>query len=143
MRRAKVVCTLGPATSGPETVRALVDAGLDVARINFSHGSDHDHRAALDLVRGAAKEAGRVVAALADLSGPKVRIGEVTGGHIALRPGMRFELRSGGGPGDESGVSTSHPGLGADLHPGDRVLLADGAVELVVRSAGDPVVTEV
>jgi pyruvate kinase len=143
MRRAKIVCTLGPATGGPQQVRALIDAGMDVARINFSHGSDEEHRAALQMVRDAAEASGRTVAALADLSGPKVRIGELEAGEVHLHPGMRFELRPGGPPGDETGVPTSHAGLGHDVETGDRILLADGAVELMVLSGGDVVVTEV
>lgn len=143
-RRAKLVCTLGPATSTPERVRALVGAGMDVARVNFSHGSLEEHAAALRQVRDAAEAAGRMVGVLADLSGPKVRLGELDGGAINLLPGARFELRSGSEPGDAAGASTNHPTLARDLERGDRVLLADGAIELVVRRiAGDAVVTEV
>ncbi len=142
-RRAKLVCTLGPATATPEAVRALIDAGMDVARVNFSHGTDDDHARAVRLVREATAEAGRVVATLADLSGPKIRLGEIRAGHLHLEPGARFLLRSDGRPGDATGASTTYPGLGADLRPGDRVLLADGAVELIVREVGADVVTEV
>lgn len=143
-RRAKVVCTLGPATAGPDMVRSLVDAGMDVARMNFSHGTHDDHRRAIAAVREAAEAAGRVVAALADLSGPKVRLGDLVGGSINLSPGQRFELRPASDPGDGDGAPTTHPGLADDLDPGDRVLLADGAVELVVREiSGRAVVTEV
>ncbi|HEY1330894.1 MAG TPA: pyruvate kinase [Actinomycetota bacterium] len=142
MRKAKLICTLGPATATPRAVRALVDAGMDVARINFSHGTHDEHASALERVRAASGEAGRTVAALADLSGPKVRLGELSH-HLHLEPGMRFVLRPDGPPGDETGASTSHPGLGHDLRPGDRVLIADGVVELVVMEAGDEVVTEV
>ncbi len=144
MRRSKLVCTLGPASSSPETVRALVDAGMDVARINFSHGTRSDHERGLRQVRAAAEEAGRTVAALADLSGPKVRLGALAGGEIHLKPGSVFVLRPDNGrPGDESAAGTNHPGLARDLRPGDPVLLADGAVELVVREVSEAVVTEV
>jgi pyruvate kinase len=143
VRRAKLICTLGPASSSSETVRALVDAGMDVARINFSHGTDDDHRRSLEQVREAAEASGRVVAALADLSGPKVRLGALADGHVFLKPGKRFVLRSRNGTGDDRGAATNHPGLAGDVEPGDRILLADGAVELVVRATGDDVVTEV
>jgi pyruvate kinase len=143
-RRAKLVCTLGPASAHPKTVRDLVDAGMDVARVNFSHGTDRDHREALRLVREASDEAGRTVAALADLSGPKVRLGDLARGEVFLRTGARFELRPDGEPGDAHGAPTNHPALAEDLEPGDRVLLADGAVELVVTEIrGREVVTEV
>ena len=147
VRRAKLVCTIGPASVGSDTVLALVNAGMDVARVNFSHGDAADHELALSRVREASREAGRTVAALADLSGPKVRLGELRGGAIHLKPGDRFVLRTddgeGDGIGDETGASTTHAGLGGDVEPGDRVLLADGAVELVVIRSGDEVVTEV
>jgi pyruvate kinase len=143
-RRAKLVCTLGPATSTAEAVRALVAAGMDVARVNFSHGTHDEHETAIREVRRAAADAGRVVAALADLSGPKVRLGELAGGAINLVPGSLFELRAEGGMGDAAGASTTHPGLAGDLEPGDRVLLADGTIDLLVREVGGAtVVTEV
>lgn len=144
MRRSKLVCTLGPASLSADSVAALIDAGMDVARVNFSHGTQEQHREALFTVRRAAGSAGRVVAILADLSGPKVRLGELAGGSIQLRPGARFLLRSGDGPGDAFSATTTHPRLGADVQTGDRVLLADGAVELVVTGVqGGDVVTEV
>ena len=117
---------------------------MDVARVNFSHGTDADHAAAVALVRRAGEETGRVVAALADLSGPKVRLGPLRGGAVFLEPGQRFVLRGAGGPGDSGGATTTHAGLAADLDPGDPILLADGAVELIVREVADgDVVTEV
>lgn len=145
MRRAKLICTLGPASAAPDVVGQLVDAGMDVARVNFSHGTPAEHARALEVVRRAAEERGRTVAALADLSGPKIRLGALKH-HLHLEPGMRFVLRGDGPdgpPGDETGASTSHPGLGGDLRPGDRVLVADGAVELVVLECGHDVATEV
>lgn len=138
------MCTIGPTSSTPETVRALVDAGMDVARINFSHGNYEDHRLRLKLVREAADDRGRVVAAMADLSGPKVRLQELAGGWISLVPGQRFELGGHGEVGDERGADTTHAGLAGDLEPGDRILLADGAVEMVaIETRGETVVCEV
>jgi len=129
VRATKLVCTLGPASV--ERVPELVQAGMDVARINLTHGSLDDHRHALDAVRAASAEAGRPIAVMADLSGPKVRLGELAGGEAELGEGAGFALRA-DGPGDPSGAATSHPGLADDLEEGDRVLLSDGAVELRV-----------
>lgn len=141
MRRTKLVCTLGPASV--ERVRDLVEAGMNIARINFSHGTDAEHARAFEAVRRAADEAERAVGILADLSGPKVRLGELEGGQVDLEAGARFVLRAAGGPGDASGAPCDHPGLARDLRPGDRVLLADGAAELRVVDCGGDVVTEV
>nr|MDQ3992005.1 pyruvate kinase [Actinomycetota bacterium] len=129
-RATKLVCTLGPATDG--RIPELVEAGMDVARLNLSHGPVTDHEIRLGEVRAAMRDAGRTVGVLADLSGPKVRLGEVEGGEIRLEAGTQFVLRD-----------TSHAGLAADLQRGDRVLLSDGAVELRVISSEDVAVTEV
>jgi pyruvate kinase len=138
----KLVCTLGPASATPKMVRGLVEAGASVFRVNLSHGRPEDHARAVGLVREAERASGRSLAVLADLPGPKVRLGTVQPDPLRLRPGQRFGLRP-DGPGDASGAATSHPGLAADLRPGDRVLLADGAVELVVaRIHGGAVDTE-
>src|SRR3989442_5550489 len=85
--RAKIVCTLGPASSSPRMIRALIDAGMDVARLNFSHGAHAEHRARIEAVRAAAGEASRVVAVLADLQGPKIRLGTFRGGSGRLQEG--------------------------------------------------------
>lgn len=141
MRATKVVCTLGPATI--ERVPELTAAGMDVARINLTHGSRADHERALAAVRAASAEAGRPVGVLADLSGPKVRLGELEGGEVRLHRFDGFELRP-GGPGDATGAAISYPGLAQDLEPGDRVLLSDGAVELrVTETDGEVLRTEV
>ncbi|MBA2275596.1 MAG: pyruvate kinase [Chloroflexi bacterium] len=141
MPHTKLVCTLGP--SSVERIPALIEAGMNVARLNFSHGTETDHRRAAASVREAATSLGRPVALLADLPGPKVRLGELVRGSITLRDGSRLLIRGYEAPGDETVVSTSHPDLGADLVAGDRVLLADGAVELRVVAAGDLTETEV
>ncbi|HEX2032375.1 MAG TPA: pyruvate kinase [Actinomycetota bacterium] len=141
MRATKVVCTLGPATAG--RVAELVRAGMDVARINCSHGTRADHDRLLGEVRRAADEAGRAVGVMADLSGPKVRLGELRGGQVTLEGGGRFELRPDGAAGDASGAPVSYGRLGEDLDRGDRILLADGAVELRVVEAGRTLLTEV
>lgn len=140
MRRTKLVCTIGPASV--DRVHELVEAGMDVARLNFSHGTDEDHLRAADAVRRAAEEQGRVVAILADLPGPKVRLGELPDGGLELAAGQRFRLGPGAHPPD--GAETTHPTLAADLDEGDRIMLADGAVELRVTGRdGDVLETEV
>ncbi len=135
--RTKVVCTLGPASSTPTMARGLVEAGASVFRINCSHGTDEDHRRAVTIVRDVEEASGRSLAVLADLPGPKVRLAHVDPDPFPFRPGQPFDLRP-GGRGDATGAATTYPGLAADLRPGDRVLLADGAVEFtVVHIDGD------
>ena len=142
-RRAKLVCTLGPATATHDAIRDLVDAGADVLRVNFSHGSPEEHADLVAMVRAVGEERGLDLAIMADLPGPKIRLGELATESLRLAPGQRFLLRPGGGPGDGEGAPTSYPTLAEDVRAGDRVLLADGAVELVVRESGpDGVATE-
>lgn len=140
--RTKLVCTLGPASATPKMVRGLVEAGASVFRINTSHGSLDEHERALAIVRGVEEGTGRPLSVLADLPGPKVRLGEVAPDPFAFRPGQRFSLRPDGAA-DGGGAATTHPGLASDLRVGDRVLLADGAVELTVTALdGRVAVTE-
>lgn len=143
MRATKLVCTIGPASE--DRLPELVGAGMDVARINCSHSTREDRDRYLRAVREAAATAGRPVGVIADLSGPKVRLGEIGGGEALLAGGARFVLRGDADAmGDASGAGTTHPGLAGDLEPGDRVLLADGAVELrVLETTGGEVVAEV
>ncbi len=140
--KTKLLCTLGPASATPKMVRGLVEAGATIFRLNFSHGTPEDHERALRIVREAEDDLGISLAVLADMPGPKVRLGSMEPDPFKFQPGQRFLLRA-GGPGNERGTSTSYPGLASDLSAGDRVLLADGAVELTVASIdGDTVVTE-
>jgi pyruvate kinase len=133
-RRAKIVATLGPATSGPGQVTALVAAGLDVARLNMSHG-DHDaHRAAYDAVRAASDASGRSVGVLVDLQGPKIRLGRFAAGPVTLLPGQEFTITGEAVPGDQHEVSVSYPGLAGDVRPGTRLLVDDGRVVLEVTA---------
>ncbi len=135
--RAKLVCTLGPASV--DRVGELVDAGMDVARLNFSHGSPADHAAAAERVNEIPG-----VALLVDLPGPKIRLGDLAAESVTLEAGRPFILRpDDAAPGDEGGVHVGYPELGQDVVAGDRILLADGAVELRVTSAGTDVETEV
>ena len=137
--RTKLICTLGPATNTPAFVRGLVTAGASIFRINLSHGEPADHERAVGLVRDAEAEADRALAVMADLPGPKVRLGPIDPDPFRFAPGQAFELRPGGAP-DADGVATTYGGLAGDLRVGDRVLLADGAVELTVSALHGPVV---
>lgn len=144
MRRAKIIATLGPASSTLGTVAALVESGLDVARINLSHGSYADHARSVALVRQAAEASGRAVGILADLQGPKIRLGRFSAGSVLLRPGARFVITAEDVPGDQECVSTTHLGLANDVSIGDPILVDDGRVLLRVEEvAGPAVVTRV
>ncbi|MBM4249679.1 MAG: pyruvate kinase [Euryarchaeota archaeon] len=131
VRKTKIVCTLGPATTDEATLRRLVSAGMDVARINLSHGTQEEHRGRISAVRAAAEAEGRVVAVLGDLGGPKIRLGEVAG-HPELRAGQRFTLTARPVTGDSQVASVNYPGLPSEVRPGEAILLADGALELRV-----------
>src|SRR4051812_34561212 len=134
MRRAKIVCTLGPATRSPELVGGLIDAGMDVARLNFSHGDYDSHLATLKMVRAEAQKRGRAVAVLQDLQGPKIRVGTFANGHVELGPGSEFVITTRPIVGDGRVVSTSYKNLPADVKPGDAILLDDGYLKLEVVS---------
>ncbi len=136
-RRAKIVCTLGPATSSPEKVRALVDAGMDIARLNFSHGTHEQHAAAYARVREAAEAAGRNVGILADLQGPKIRLGSFADGRATLTPGQRFTVTVRDVPGDQHEVGTTYSDLPADVSAGDRILVDDGRLVLQIDEVTD------
>ena len=143
-RGVKLVCTLGPATSTIESVRALAEAATNVFRVNLSHGDADARRRLVELVRAVSEERGEDHAVMMDLPGPKIRLGELRGGEARLEVGARFELRSDGAEGDGTGASTTYAGLAVDVRPGDRILLSDGAVELtVVSTEGSAVVCEV
>src|SRR6202165_5765586 len=134
IRRTRIVCTIGPSSASPAVLRNLLKAGMDVARLNFSHGDHATHRqAALD-VRAAAEDADRPVALLGDLQGPKIRTGSLETSFQRLVRGRRVFL-IGGRRESENEVEISHPELVDALRKGDRVLLDDGRIELVVRSS--------
>ncbi len=139
-RRAKIVCTLGPASASPAAVRALIDAGMDVARLNFSHGERADHAALARAVREASDASGRAVGLLADLQGPKIRLGRFAGGWAELLPGAEFTLTTRDVEGDAARASTTYVRLARDVKPGDTLLLDDGRVRLAALDvAGDDV----
>ncbi len=144
MRRAKIVCTLGPASSTPDMIAALVEAGMDCARLNFSHGSHEDHARTAGMVRDAAAKARRPVAILADLCGPKMRVGRFPNGPIELKEGAPFTLTTRDVPGDERQVSHTYAPLPRDVVVGDKILLDDGLLRLrVVETTDTDVITEV
>ncbi|EFC82215.1 pyruvate kinase [Parafrankia sp. EUN1f] len=136
-RKAKIVCTLGPATNSPEMVRALVDAGMDIARLNFSHGSHEQHAAAYALVRGAAEASGRSVGILADLQGPKIRLGRFAHGGVTLLPGQHFTVTVRDILGDQEQVGTTYAGLPRDVSVGETILIDDGRLNLRVDGVED------
>jgi pyruvate kinase len=136
-RRAKIVCTLGPSTDTQEKCRALVEAGMDVARLNFSHGVHADHGRRFQEVRAAAAAAGRNVAVLADLQGPKIRLGRFADGPVEWLTGERVRITTEDVPGDHDRVSTTYKQLADDVRPGDRLLVDDGNVALVAVQIED------
>jgi len=145
MRRAKIVCTIGPVTESPEQLQALVDAGMDVARINRSHGRPEEHEAVYHGVRAAAKAADRNVAVLVDLQGPKIRLGRFEGDQkYYLNVGDVFTITTEDVPGTKELVSTTHKGLPGDARVGDPLLIDDGKVTLRVTAIEGPrVITRV
>ena len=135
---------MGPATGTPEKMRGLVEAGMDVARLNFSHGTHADHKQIYDLVRSTGTECGRVVGILADLQGPKIRLGTFAGGPVEWRTGDVVRVTVEDVAGTHDRVSTTYKGLAADAKVGDRLLVDDGKVGLVVKAVEGPdVVCEV
>jgi pyruvate kinase len=139
MRRAKIVCTLGPATDSYDQIKALVDAGMDVARFNLSHGGHAEHEERYRRVRKAADETGRSVGLLADLQGPKIRLGSFAEGPVLLERGDTFTISvEEGAEGNGHICGTTYPGLAGDVTPGERILVDDGKVCLEVTSVDGP-----
>jgi pyruvate kinase len=143
MRRAKIVCTMGPAVQSPEKVRELIDAGMNMARLNLSHGSYEEHQARLDEVRAAAKEAGKAIAILVDLQGPKIRLGRFESGPHELARGDIFTITTDEISGTKERVGTTYKGLPGDCKPGDRIMIDDGKVTVeVIEVKGNDVITK-
>ncbi|WP_085067363.1 pyruvate kinase [Catenuloplanes japonicus] len=136
-RRAKIVCTLGPATSSPERIRGLVEAGMDVARLNFSHGDHSDHEQVYHLVRETAKATGRAVAVLADLQGPKIRLGRFENGPHEWRTGDSVIITGDDIIGSATRVSCTYRKLPQEVKVGDRLLIDDGRVAVEVTNVED------
>ena len=143
MRRAKIVCTLGPAVESPEKVRELIAAGMNMARLNLSHGSYEEHQGRLDRVRAAAKESGKAIAVLVDLQGPKIRLARFENGPHELARGDIFTITTDEVSGTKERVGTTYKGLPGDCKAGDRILIDDGKVTVeVVEVKGNDVVTK-
>ena len=144
MRRAKIVCTLGPAVDSPEKIRDLIAAGMNMARLNLSHGGYVEHQKRLDQVRAAAENAGVPIAILVDLQGPKIRLGRFKDGPHELERGDVFTITTDEIEGSKDRVGTTYKGLTGDCKPGDRILIDDGKVTVEVSSiVGNDVITRV
>jgi pyruvate kinase len=133
-RRTKIVATLGPASQDEHTIRELIQAGMNVARLNFSHGTYSDHALRIERIRRISNELGTPITILQDLQGPKIRTGEIAGGSVQILPGQAFVLTTEPVIGDAKQVSVDYPGLPASVKPGSRILLDDGNLELEVKS---------
>jgi pyruvate kinase len=144
MRRAKIVCTLGPAVESIEKITELIDAGMNMARLNLSHGGHDEHQKRLDLVRAAAKKANKAVAILVDLQGPKIRLGKFSSGPHELSRGDTFTITTDDIAGTKDKVSTTYKGLPGDCKAGDAIMIDDGKVSVqVVQVKGNDVITKV
>ena len=144
MRRAKIVCTLGPAVDSPEKIRDLIAAGMNMARLNLSHGGYVEHQKRLDQGRAAADTAGAPIAILVDLQGPKIRLGRFKDGPHDLERGDVFTITTDDIEGSKDRVGTTYKGLTGDCKPGDRILIDDGKVTVEVSSiVGNDVITRV
>ncbi|MEW6380904.1 MAG: pyruvate kinase [bacterium] len=132
MRRTKIICTIGPASRNPDVLEKLIRSGMDVARLNFSHGTREEHRQTLDLVRSISHALGKPVAVLQDLAGPKLRIGSIAGGEILLKQGDIFILTTEPVEGNAYRVSVNYPLMIQSMKAGDALLLADGSIQLEV-----------
>lgn len=133
--KTKIVCTIGPATSSRDVLRQLVDAGMNVARLNFSHGTIQEHAAQIRLIRTVARERKTAIGILADLPGPKIRVGRVSPEPVDLKSGSQLILTARRLIGNQRIVSISHPSILKHLRKGDRVFLEDGTVRLEVLSS--------
>ena len=138
MRRTKIVCTIGPVSRSVEVLERLMRAGMDVARLNFSHGTQAEHAEVIQRIRAVAQKLARPVAILQDLAGPKVRVGEIPHGPVLLKSGDAYTLTARDVPGTDKEVSLVYKNLPNDVRAGDVLLLADGALEMTVESVQGP-----
>jgi pyruvate kinase len=145
LRHSKIVCTIGPASCSPSVINRLLQAGMDVARLNFSHGKHEDHARNIAALRAAAASQGKTIAILADLQGPKIRTGSLASGSpVLLRSGQQFTITTAKILGDTTRVSTTFRPLPREVHRGDRILLSDGLIELHVQQVrGQEVICKV
>ena len=144
MRQTKIIATIGPASEGADVIRALVDAGVDVFRLNFSHGTHASHGATIERIRTAAAASGRPVAILQDLSGPKIRTGRLSGGPLTLRAGEQLVVEVGDDAGGPGRITTTYAALPRAVRRGDPLLLDDGRIQLRVdQTDGNSIQTTV
>lgn len=136
-RQTKIVATLGPASSTPEAIRKLFQTGVDVFRLNFSHGTHEDHKARLAIIRDLERDLDHPVGVIADLQGPKLRIGKFRGGQIEIAEGQKIRLDLDPAEGDVTRVNLPHPEIVAAMKPGDDILLDDGKVRMTVCDRGE------
>ncbi|OYD08403.1 pyruvate kinase [Paludifilum halophilum] len=132
MRKTKIVCTIGPASEEPETLKRLIQAGMNVARLNFSHGSHEEHKLRIDRIRQVEKELGKKVALLLDTKGPEIRTGKLKTEEVQLKTGDPIILTTESVEGDASKISISYKGLPRDVEPGSTILIDDGLISLTV-----------
>lgn len=137
VRRTKIICTLGPESESPEAIRALAEAGMNIARLNFSHGTYEEHGRRIDSIREVERKVGRVIGILLDIKGPKIRTGRLVSPKITLASGTEVILTTEDCIGDENRVFVSYPDLPSSVRPGSLVLLDDGLLELVVEEVRD------
>jgi pyruvate kinase len=144
VRKTKIVCTIGPSSENPEKMAELAGAGMDIMRLNFSHGNFEEHQKRVDVIREIMKKTNKKISILQDLSGPKIRIGTLKEKMIILKEGQTFMLRTAECEGDESGVYINYPNLPKEVEVGGFVMLQDGTKRLeVVEIKGDDIVTKV
>ncbi len=142
--KAKIVCTIGPASESEEMLKKLMLAGMDIARLNFSHGTHEEHLRKMERIRKVAKELNKPVAILQDLQGPKIRIGKFKNPPINLKQGDRFTITTRPVLGDQTIVSTTYKNLPNDVKPGDQILVNDGLIKLkVISTTAEDVLCEV
>jgi pyruvate kinase len=136
MKRTRIVCTIGPASRDVGTLRKMVHAGMDVARLNFSHGTHGEHAAVIRAIREGESDWGHPVTIIQDLQGPKIRLGNFVGGRAMLMTGEPFVLTAESVEGTSAGASLDHPELFAALKPGDQIWMDDGTIQLAVLTVG-------
>ncbi|MBN2288436.1 MAG: pyruvate kinase, partial [Candidatus Glassbacteria bacterium] len=144
LRKTKIICTIGPASQAPEVLDSLLQAGMDAARINFSHGTKQQHLEMYQAIRSAAARAGKALPVIGDLQGPRIRVGEIAGGRMELKNGEQVVIVPEDGPGSEGRISTTYKLMAHDVKPGDKVLINDGLLRLEVEKIhGEEVVCRV
>lgn len=144
MRKTKIIATIGPASEEVETLKKMLEAGMNVARLNFSHGSHEEHRRRIENLRQAAREAGKLLAIMLDTKGPEIRTGRLASGPVKLEAGQRFVLTNREVPGDNQEVQVSYAPLPQEVTPGTTILLADGLISLkVVETTSTDIVCQV